>query len=159
MLIINYAEVLLLRAEIAQKGWSAENAEQLYNDGIRASVEFYSALYKEGVPFGDVKNPTVSTDKDETLDSSFLNVTSAEIDALLLAPGVVYNVLDAADQIGVQQWVNHHRNPRELMSNFRRTDIPNATSTPLWETIVASGTTLPASDIPKRLTQLAHFTP
>lgn len=150
--IINYAEVLLLRAEIAQKGWSNENAEQMYNDGIRASIEFYSALYKEGIPYGDTKNPTVATDKSEILDASNFDVTTTEVEALLTAPGVAYNPTDAINQIGVQQWINHHRNPRELMSNFRRTDIPNGTSTPAWEAIVANGTAIPYANIPKRLT-------
>lgn len=150
--VINYAEVLLLRAEIAQRGWSSENAQQLYNDGIRASIEFYSSLYQEGVPLGQTKNPTVATDKDEFLDPSSLAVDPAEIDALLASPGVAFDPTDALNQIGIQQWINHHRNPRELLSNFRRTDVPNDSSTPAWETIMASGTVLPQTDVPKRLT-------
>jgi hypothetical protein len=150
--IINYAEVLLLRAEIAQRGWSSENAEQLYNDGIRASIEFYSELYREGIPLGQTKNPTVATDKDELLDPSSLEVAANEIDALLVAPEVAFNPSEGLNQIGVQQWINHHRNPREILSNFRRTDIPNSNSTPSWEPIIASGVELPHSSVPKRLT-------
>jgi hypothetical protein len=151
-IVINYAEVLLLRAEIAQKGWSSEDAQQLYEDGITASIEFYSSIYKEAIPLGDTKNPDSSADKEEGVDLSSLDVSSDEIAALLASPEVQYNPENAANQIGIQQWVNHHRNPRELLSNFRRTDIPNATSTPTWENIVVEGVTIPATNIPKRLT-------
>jgi hypothetical protein len=151
-LVINYAEVLLLRAEIAQKGWSGENAKQLYEEGITASIQFYSSLYKEAVPYGDNKNPDSPTDNPEMADINSFDVSPSEISALLAAPGVKYDPGNAANQIGVQQWINHHRNPRELLSNFRRTDIPNSTSVPAWETIVASGNILPESNVPKRLT-------
>ena len=150
--IINYAETLLLRAEIAHKGWSSEDAEQLYNEGIRASIAFYSDLYREGVPLGLTKNPSVATDKDEFLDPSTLTVAQEEVEALLAAPEVVFDPAIALNQIGVQQWINHHRNPRELLSNFRRSDIPNSLSIPAWEPIIASGTTLPQTEVPKRLT-------
>ncbi len=138
--VITYAEVLLLRAEIAQRGWSSENAEQLYNDGIRASIEYYSQLYKDGnVDGGFPENPDYE-------------VTSSEIDDLVENPLVKYDAANALNQIIIQQWIHHHRNPRELYSNFRRTDIPNADSTPAFETMVADGVTIPRSQIPKRFT-------
>lgn len=151
-LVINYAEVLLLRAEIAQKGWSNENAQQLYEAGITASVQFYSSLYKEAIPLGDTKNPDSPSDAAEFADLSSLDVSNEEILELLNAPDVKFNPATAINQIGIQQWINHHRNPRELLSNFRRTDIPNAHSKPAWETIVASGTTIPYGNVPRRLT-------
>lgn len=151
-LVINYAEVLLLRAEIAQKGWSNENAQQLYEAGITASVQFYSNLYKEAIPLGDNKNPDSPSDAAEFADLSSLDVSNEEILELLNAPDVKFNAATAVNQIGIQQWINHHRNPRELLSNFRRTDIPNANSKPAWETIVASGTTIPYGNVPRRLT-------
>lgn len=151
-LIINYAEVLLLRAEIAQKGWSNENAQQLYEAGITASVQFYSNLYKEAIPLGDTKNPDSPSDAAEFADLSSFEVSNTEMLALLNAPDVKFNPATAINQIGIQQWINHHRNPRELLSNFRRTDIPNANSKPAWESIVASGTTIPYGNVPRRLT-------
>lgn len=151
-LIINYAEVLLLRAEIAQKGWSTENAKNLYEDGIIASIQFYSSLYKESIPFGDTRNPDSPSDKQESVGSGVFDVTNAEISTLLSAPGVKFTAANGGKQIGIQQWINHHRNPRELLSNFRRTDIPNASTVPAWETIMASGSIIPSSDIPRRLT-------
>jgi len=39
--MMQYAEVLFLRAEAAAKGWTGENAAALYQAGIRASMENY----------------------------------------------------------------------------------------------------------------------
>lgn len=39
--LMSYAEVLFLRAEAAEKGWTGEDAPQLYEDAIRASMEQY----------------------------------------------------------------------------------------------------------------------
>jgi hypothetical protein len=39
--IMSYAEVLLLRAEAAQRGFAGGSAAQLYEDGIRANMETY----------------------------------------------------------------------------------------------------------------------
>ena len=87
-LIINYAEVLLLRAEIAQKGWSNENPQQLYEAGITASVQFYSSLYKEAIPLGDTKNPDSPSDAPEFADLNNFEVSNEEMLALLNAPDV-----------------------------------------------------------------------
>ncbi len=39
--ILSYSEVCFLRSEAAFRGWTGENAEVWYNEGIRASMEFY----------------------------------------------------------------------------------------------------------------------
>lgn len=39
--LMSYAEVLFLRAEAAARGWTSENAAELYRAGIRASMEIY----------------------------------------------------------------------------------------------------------------------
>lgn len=154
--IITYAEILLLRAEIAQKGWSNENAKTLYEEGIRQSVVFYSDLYTEGVPHGEGRSERDPSDPIESVDVSTFVVTEAEINTLLAAPGVAFEEPDAINQIQIQQWIHHHRNPRELISNTRRTDVPNASSTPKWEILVEDGITLSRTSIPRRFTYPAN---
>jgi hypothetical protein len=39
--LMSYAEVLFLRAEAAARGWTTENAAQLYRSAIRANMEYY----------------------------------------------------------------------------------------------------------------------
>ncbi len=46
--LMTYAEVLFLRAEAAARGWTADNAASLYQQGIRASMEQY------GIASGDI---------------------------------------------------------------------------------------------------------
>ena len=41
MILMNYAEVCFLQAEAAARGWNmGKTAETLYNEGIRASMEY-----------------------------------------------------------------------------------------------------------------------
>lgn len=39
--VLTYAEVCFLKAEAAFRGWTTENAEQRYEEGVRSSLEYY----------------------------------------------------------------------------------------------------------------------
>ena len=39
--LLTYAEVCFLKAEAATRGWGASSSQQFYEDGIRASMEYY----------------------------------------------------------------------------------------------------------------------
>jgi hypothetical protein len=54
-LIMTHAEVLFLRAEAAARGWTSEDAEALYENGVEASM----AQYGQSVPSGYLDQPGV----------------------------------------------------------------------------------------------------
>jgi hypothetical protein len=105
--IITYSEVLFLRAEAAERGWTAEVAATLYDQAIRANMNQWDA-------FGPAKAPT-----------------DAEIDAYLLQAAIVY-VPGAAGraQIQLQKWFSLYMQGNEAFANQRRTDLPALTLGP-----------------------------
>jgi hypothetical protein len=105
--IMSYAEVLLLQAEAAQRGWIAGSAATLYQDGIRASMNLYDA-------YGNPAN----------------SPTDAEITAYLLNPRIVYNPATGLRQIHLQQWIALYLHGQEAWSHWRRTGIPELTAGP-----------------------------
>jgi len=54
-LIMTYAEVLFLRAEAAERGWTSENAEPLYENAVTASMDQYG----QSTPSGYLDQPGV----------------------------------------------------------------------------------------------------
>jgi hypothetical protein len=105
--IITYSEVLFLRAEAAERGWTTEVAATLYEQAIRANMNQWDA-------FGPANAPT-----------------DAEIDAYLLQPGIVY-VPGATGraQIQLQKWLALYMQGNEAYANQRRTDLPALTLGP-----------------------------
>lgn len=99
--IMSYAEVLLLEAEAAQRGWIAADPATLYAEGIRASMNQYDAWAPANAP------------------------TDAEIDAYLANPRVVYNPANGLEQIQLQQWISVYMNGSEAWANWRRTGVPD----------------------------------
>ena len=95
---MSYAEVELLLAEAAHRGWSVSGSpEAHFRKALLASVEQMS-LYKI---------PAAS----ESAKQSFINSNP-------LVPG------SELEQINMQLWVGHTFNPFEAFANWRRTDIP-----------------------------------
>lgn len=98
---MSYAEVELLLAEAAHRGWTVNgSAETHFQNALRASVE-QMTLY--GIP-------AVS----ESAIQSFINANT-------LLPG------SALEQINMQLWVGHTFNPFEAFANWRRTNVPEIT--------------------------------
>ena len=62
-LIMTHAEVLFLRAEAAARGWTSEDAESLYEDGIEASMKQYG----QQVPSGYFSQPGVQFASNQAL--------------------------------------------------------------------------------------------
>jgi hypothetical protein len=104
--LMTYAEVLLLGAEAAQRGWIAEDPAALYEAGIRASMNQYDA-------WGPANEPT-----------------DGEINAYLQEPRIAYNAATGRQQIQLQQWIALYMNGNEAWSNWRRTGVPNLTAGP-----------------------------
>jgi len=99
--IMTYAEVLLLEAEAAARGWIAGDPAALYEAGIRANMNQYDEWAPANAP------------------------TDAEIDAYLAQPRVMYSAATGMDQIHLQQWLALYLNGAEAWFNWRRTDTPN----------------------------------
>lgn len=93
-LIMTYAEVLFLRAEAAERGWTAEDAQALYESGITASMNQYG----QSVPDGYLTQPGVNyaaDDRDQALA-----------------------------QINTQKWIALFFTGLEGWFNWRRTGVP-----------------------------------
>jgi hypothetical protein len=98
---MSYAEVELLLAEAAHRGWSVDGtAEAHFRKALRASVEQMS-LY--GIPAAS-----------ESAIESFINANPLRAGSEL-------------EQINMQLWVGHTFNPFEAFANWRRTNIPAIT--------------------------------
>ncbi|MCH7564045.1 MAG: SusD/RagB family nutrient-binding outer membrane lipoprotein [Gemmatimonadetes bacterium] len=94
--IMTYAEVLLLQAEAAARGWIGADPATLYMDGIRASMTQWS---------GAANAPT-----------------TAEIDAYLAQPMIAYTGMEQAQ---LQNWIGLFMNGAEAWSHWRRTGVPD----------------------------------
>ena len=120
--VISYADELFMRAELAAKGITTENAEALYYAGIDASIAFYDAAAK-----------------DAQLED-YTPVTPAEIIAYKASPAIVYNPAKAVEQIAVQAYINFYKQPNEAWALYKRTGYPNATTALANENIMIDGT-------------------
>src|SRR5690606_19073041 len=98
--VLTYAEVLLLQAEAVERGWITGDAETLYLDGIRASME----------------NVGVSaTDIDDYLAQAVVQYQGGS---------------DGLAQIALQKWIALFGNGVEAWSEWRRTGVPQLTAGP-----------------------------
>lgn len=120
---MSYAESLFLRAEAALRGWSGEDVETLFRQGVQASMDYYEI------------DPSVAADYIGGLyalnDGTF---TSGDKEKILEA-------------IITQKWMAVFPNGNEGWAEFRRTDYP-VLMTPLNN---ASGGDVPEGHFIKRL--------
>lgn len=102
--IQTYAEVELLLAEAAKRGWNVGGtAQSHYEAGVRAALTHLSQYDATGA------------------------ITSAQADAYLVANP--YNDANALTQINEQYWACTFLNEYEAFANWRRTGIPALTPT------------------------------
>ncbi|MFD2599307.1 SusD/RagB family nutrient-binding outer membrane lipoprotein [Sphingobacterium corticis] len=127
--VITYADVCFMRAEIAQRGWSNENAGEWYNKGIEASLRFYSKL----AGAAQVVNYTAITD--------------AEIAAFIAKPDIAYNAATGLEQIILQAYLNYFRNFNEAWALVKRTGMPNKNTALVFEDWTNTGS---VSQMPRR---------
>lgn len=120
--LITYADELFMRAELAAKGITTENAQTLYYAGIDASITFYDKAA------ADAKL------------ADYTPLTPAEITAYKAAPAIVYNPAKALEQIAIQAYINFYKQPNEAWALYKRTGYPNATTALANENIMIDGT-------------------
>ena len=105
MLFQTYAEVELLLAEAAERGWHSGDAKTHFENGVRAAINQWAAF-----------------------DGS-LAVDAADIDTYIAGLGYTAGSADAQRMIGEQYWAATFLNEYEAYANYRRTGFPELTPT------------------------------
>jgi hypothetical protein len=105
MVFQTYAEVRLLKAEMAFRGWSVPgDAKTHYEAGVKAAMQMLSSIYPNAAAISD-----------------------AEVAAYLaLKP---YDASKGWEMISEQYWAATLLNEYEAFSNWRRTGFPTLTPT------------------------------
>lgn len=98
MIYISYAEVLLMQAEAAVRGWGSGDPETLYNQAVHAGMTQWSIYTGVAVP------------------------SAATINAYLA--GHPYDTANGLESIATEYWVTTYMNWYETWSNWRRTGLP-----------------------------------
>jgi hypothetical protein len=120
--VITYADQLFMRAEMAARGISTENAESLYNQGITASINFYNTRAAAAAV------------------TDYVAVTPAEITAYLNNATVKWDPAKGLEQIAIQSYINFYKQPNEAWALFKRTGMPNKNTALANEDILINGT-------------------
>jgi hypothetical protein len=114
---VTYAQTSLLLAEAKFRGWitGVLTAQQYYENGIKADMDAY--IYYPGTS----------------------QISTAEKDAYINNPAVLYNATDALKLINTQYWIVCLRNGTEAFANFRRSGFPALTPNPVTGALGAAG--------------------
>ncbi|MCH4183195.1 MAG: SusD/RagB family nutrient-binding outer membrane lipoprotein [Prevotella sp.] len=122
--VMTSAEVKFLMAEAQLKGWnvSAETAEQLYDEGVRLSMDYLSKNY------------------------GCAPVSDAELQAFLAGNDFGHTAEKQKEAINTQAWILHFTNPYEGWANLRRSGYPKLKSPADYGFTMING-----HDIPVRL--------
>jgi hypothetical protein len=126
---LTYAEYCFIRADLVAGGYVNGNAQEWYEKGVKASIQYYD------------KRATAAKVEDHVA------VTDSEINDYLAAPGVAYDPSKAREQIAVQAYLDFFRQPSEAWAWWKRTGYPNTTSVLPWSQLTSNGTTL---NLPRR---------
>ena len=92
--IFTTAQTFFYRAEAAKRGWTGENAQEMYEAGIAASWDQWGVF------------------------------DQAAYDAFIAQPGVAYDDANALAQIGYQKWIALYLQGYEAWAEWRRTGFP-----------------------------------
>lgn len=127
--VISYAEFCFIRAELAARTLTTEDVQTFYEEGVKASIEWYDQLAREG----KLVNYTA--------------ITPTEIGQYLQEPGVAFEPAKALDQISSQAFLHFFKQPAEGWAVWKRNDFPNTTSVLPLEDMKSNGASLA---IPRR---------
>jgi hypothetical protein len=127
--VITYAEFCFMRAELAARSITSEDAQTFYEAGVKASVEWYDQIASDG---GLTNYSPLDPD---------------EINDYLAEPGVAFDPAKALDQIASQSFLNFFKQPAEGWALWKRTGLPNTTTVLALTDMTSSGVSLP---IPRR---------
>ncbi len=136
--LLSYAEVLFLKAEASLYGWSEGSAQQLYEEGVTASINYWEDVYQDLL----VRIPAT-----EVASLPVIVITEAEIDAYLMEPDIAYNASTALEQIITQKWLANINQGFESYADYRRTGFPELNPIPNIDGLSETG----SSAVPSRL--------
>ncbi len=119
--LLTYSEVLFLKSEAAMRGWGPGSAKQLYENGIRASIDYWYTTYT------NYKN-TLPEDEANALPVVIIDETA--INTYLTSANVSYNPSSGLEQIITQKWVALINQGFESYAEYRRTGFPKLNPIP-----------------------------
>lgn len=113
---ISQAEVAFLMSEFILKGYvtSAGDAEDWYNNGIRASIKTYNFIGEKGMLDFKISGTSYP----------YLPVSDPEIDAYLMTPEVKFDGANDLEKVYIQEHINFYRLPDEGWMLSLRTGYP-----------------------------------
>jgi hypothetical protein len=118
--MITYADICFMRAELAVKGITTENASDWYYNGIEASIQDYNQWGSDAKVIG------------------FIAVGANEITTYKAQPGIVFDATNALEQIYLQEYIHLHKNPNEAWALKKRTGYPSPTGVVFQAEIIKS---------------------
>lgn len=127
--VITYAEFAFMRAELAARGLTSEDAQMWYETAVRSSIAWYDKVARDG----ELTNYTA--------------VTDAEVDAYLAQPEIAFDPAIALDQIASQAFIHFFKQPAEGWALWKRTGMPNTTTVLPLADMTSNGASL---EIPRR---------
>ncbi|SUJ07773.1 Susd and RagB outer membrane lipoprotein [Sphingobacterium spiritivorum] len=137
--LINYSDVLFMRAELAQRNiyGSPAEAQDFYYKGIEA------ALSEHDMAATTAKIPGYQT------------LTPEEVAKYKASPGIIYDPTNALEQICIQQYINYFKNINEAWALVKRTGFPSITGKLMkYEDFISSGVNL---QMPRRFSIARPF--
>ncbi|HAY3552069.1 SusD/RagB family nutrient-binding outer membrane lipoprotein [Elizabethkingia meningoseptica] len=130
MPLVTYADLCLMKAELAYKGIIGGDPATFYKQGIEASIETYNKIAREAAI------------------NNYIPTTPDQITQYLSSPDVAYNSSIGLEQIYAQQYINYFKQPNEAWALIKRTNIPNTNTILRLEGLFASGNPL---TMPRRM--------
>lgn len=127
--VITYAEFCFMRAELAARNITAEDAKTFYDKGVTASIEWYNQVARDGKL------------------TNYTALTPTEIDDYLMEPGIAFDPAKAMDQISSQAFLHFFKQPAEGWALWKRNNLPNTTSVLALTDMKSSGASL---KVPRR---------
>lgn len=133
--LVTYADFCFMRAELAARNVTTENAKEWYDKGVTASIQMYD----------DMANRAKIVDRNNV--SNYVAATIGEINDYLTKPGVAYNPARGVEMIACQAYLHFFKQPNEAWAIYKRTGFPNNASILQLEKLFAQGT---EQTIPRR---------
>jgi hypothetical protein len=122
--VITYAEFCFMRAELAARDITSEDAEAFYNAGVTASIQWYDNIAQISKL------------------SNYTPLSADEISDYLSQSDVAFDESKALDQIASQSYLNFFRQPAEGWALWKRTGLPNTTTVLPLTDMKSSGASL-----------------
>ena len=105
----------------AGRGWGSGSVQTHYENGIRASINFWLDVYQNLL----VRIPTSQQNILPTI-----SVSMQDINDYLSEPNILYNPANALEQIITQKWLTNINQGFESYADYRRTGFPKLNPIP-----------------------------